>query len=103
MGQRVTVEIELTANHMGHFVLKLCPVNDNSQVASEECFDQYPLYLAEDNSTASYYLPEGTPMKAILKYDVLLPPAVICQQCIVQVLIKGSLKQAILAWVFCMV
>jgi hypothetical protein len=37
--------------------LKLCPINDKNKVTTEECFDQYPLYLADDNSTFSYVIP----------------------------------------------
>ncbi len=51
------MEVELTTNHQGHMTLKLCPINDKNKVTTEECFDQYPLYLADDNSTASYVIP----------------------------------------------
>ncbi len=53
----MTVEIELTTNHQGHMTLKLCPINDNNKVTTDECFDKYPLYLVDDNSTATYVIP----------------------------------------------
>ena len=81
----MTVEIELTTNHMGNMILKLCPINDKNKVTTDECFDRYPLYLAADNTSYTYVIPENTPKVAILRYDVQLPPGVICQQCVVQV------------------
>lgn len=84
MGQRVTVEIELTTNHQGNMILKLCPINDKNKVTTDECFDKYPLYLAHDNSSYTYTIPEDTPKVAVIKYDIVLPPGVICQQCVVQ-------------------
>lgn len=84
MGQVITVEVEITANHMGYFTLKLCPVNDNMKKVTDECFDKYPLVLASDNTSTSFYIPPGTPSIATLKYDVVLPPGVVCQQCIMQ-------------------
>ena len=81
----MNVEVELTTNHMGHMTLKLCPINDKNKVTTDECFDRYPLYLAADNTSYTYVIPENTPKVAILRYDVQLPPGVICQQCVVQV------------------
>ncbi len=34
-GQRITVEVDLTTNHWGHFELKLCPVNDKTKIATQ--------------------------------------------------------------------
>ena len=41
--QPITIKIELTANHMGHFEFHLCPNNNPRQVASQTCLDRYPL------------------------------------------------------------
>jgi len=71
--KRVTVEVELTTNHMGYMILKLCPINDKNKVTTEECFDQYPLYLADNNSTASYVIP-GNPCHAITIQDLNQDP-----------------------------
>lgn len=38
--QEIEIEIELTANHLGTFVMKLCPNNNPNQEATQECFDR---------------------------------------------------------------
>lgn len=40
MLQEIEIEVELTANHLGTFVLKVCPNNNPRQEASQECFDR---------------------------------------------------------------
>ena len=37
MGQNIEVEIDLTTNHWGHFVLKLCPLNDVTEIVTQGC------------------------------------------------------------------
>lgn len=37
--KEIEVEIELTANHYGRFEMYLCPNDDPSREATEECFD----------------------------------------------------------------
>ena len=39
-GQVIGIEIELTANHRGFFVLKLCPLSGNGQIENQSCFDK---------------------------------------------------------------
>ena len=77
-------------------ILKLCPINDKNKVTTDECFDKYPLYLANDNSSFTYVIPEDTPKVAIITYDVELPPGVICQQCVIQVQYKMIPTKAVL-------
>jgi len=42
---RITVEVVLTAHHMGHFEFKACPMN---QTPNQQCFDNYPFRLVRD-------------------------------------------------------
>ena len=39
-GQTIPVTIDITANHWGHFVFKLCANNDFTQDPKQECFDR---------------------------------------------------------------
>ncbi|CAL8131398.1 unnamed protein product [Orchesella dallaii] len=39
-GQPIETEIELTANHWGHFEFRVCPVPDATQEITQECLDQ---------------------------------------------------------------
>ncbi|CAL4142475.1 unnamed protein product [Meganyctiphanes norvegica] len=36
----ITVHVDVTANHLGHFEFKLCPNNNMHQKATQECLDQ---------------------------------------------------------------
>jgi len=84
MGQNIEVEIDLTTNHWGHFVLKLCPLNDVTEIVTQDCLDRYPLYLASDPTTYKYQIPEDTKKKSVVHYDVMLPKGITCKQCVVQ-------------------
>ena len=39
-GQTIPMQVEITANHWGHFEFKLCPNNDVTQDPTQECFDK---------------------------------------------------------------
>lgn len=43
--QEIRIEVELTANHQGHFELYLCPNNNPLVEADQDCFDRYPLQV----------------------------------------------------------
>ncbi|CAH1645838.1 unnamed protein product [Spodoptera littoralis] len=83
VGQEIEVEVELTANHLGTFVMKLCPNNNPKQEASQECFDRYPLYISETRDDR-FLIPLDTAKKEIFRYKVRLPPYVTCTQCVLQ-------------------
>ncbi|CAG7837743.1 unnamed protein product [Allacma fusca] len=87
-GQDVDIEVELTANHMGNFKFKLCPYNGNIKKLTQECFDQYPLYLVNPNGSLSedFHISHK---RAKIKSDtyyltVRLPLYVTCTHCVVQ-------------------
>ncbi|XP_048479610.1 uncharacterized protein LOC105381531 isoform X2 [Plutella xylostella] len=83
VGQEIEVEVELTANHLGTFVIKLCPNNNPRQEASQECFDRYPLYITGTREDR-FLIPLDTAKKEIFRYRVRLPPYVTCTQCVMQ-------------------
>lgn len=82
VGQSIDIEIELTANHYGRFEILLCPNNNPNQEATQSCFDRFPLYL--DNKETSYIIPEDGKKKAVFRYQVRLPPYITCTQCVLQ-------------------
>ncbi|XP_046380895.1 uncharacterized protein LOC124152150 [Haliotis rufescens] len=79
-GQKVTVTVEITANHLGWFEFRLCPVNDVKVRATQECLDRHPLELA-DGAGARYKI--GSESKQY-DVDVILPSNVTCSQCFLQ-------------------
>ena len=44
-GSFIPVIIDVTANHQGYFVFKLCPNNDIFQDPKQACFDANPLWV----------------------------------------------------------
>nr|XP_032514134.1 uncharacterized protein LOC116767768 isoform X1 [Danaus plexippus plexippus] len=83
VGQEIEVEVELTANHLGAFVLKLCPNNNPNQEATQECFDRYPLFISGTREDR-FLIPLDTAKKDTFRYRVRLPPYVTCTQCVLQ-------------------
>jgi hypothetical protein len=70
---------KITANHMGHFEFRLCPLADQKELETEECFARYPL-IVEGGGT-SYYLPHK--QTGDLEVEVTLPD-IKCEQCVLQ-------------------
>ncbi|XP_029663739.1 uncharacterized protein LOC115235834 [Formica exsecta] len=83
VGEEIQVEIELTANHFGRFEMYICPNDDPSREATQECFDSYPLYVS-GTQDVRFEIPRDTGKKGIIQYTVTLPPYLTCSQCVVQ-------------------
>lgn len=83
VGQDIDIEVELTANHYGRFEIFLCPNNNPSQEATQECFDRFPLYISGSKSFI-FNIPEDGKKKVIFRYKVQLPAYLTCSQCVLQ-------------------
>lgn len=83
VGQDIDIEVELTANHYGRFEIFLCPNNNPSQEATQECFDRFPLHVSGTKSFI-FDIPEDGRKKVIFRYKVQLPPYLTCTQCVLQ-------------------
>ncbi|ESP04946.1 hypothetical protein LOTGIDRAFT_156189 [Lottia gigantea] len=79
-GQVIRVSIQITANHRGYFVFKVCPNNDVNRMATHECLDEYALELA-DGSGTKYYIDDRLGNYDI---DLTLPEDLVCSQCVLQ-------------------
>jgi len=84
MGQTIDIEIDISANHWGHFELKLCPTNGRSKLATQECFNKHPLVLADNPRSHQFYVPLDSPKITKFNYKVQLPHGVTCSQCVMQ-------------------
>ncbi|XP_046630908.1 uncharacterized protein LOC124310859 [Daphnia pulicaria] len=83
-GQIIDIEVELTANHKGHFELRLCPLSGDPTLAEkQDCFNKYPLYL-EGSTSHRFQIPEDTKRQETFKYRVKLPDGVTCTRCVIQ-------------------
>lgn len=80
-GEVIAVTVEVTANHMGWFEFSLCPLSAKNALETEECFDRYPLMLA-DGTGRRVDLKDGRAGKYNLKLK--LPQGVKCQLCVMR-------------------
>merc|ERR1712215_308161 len=79
----VDVAVEVTTNHRGFFMFRLCPNNDIMQDPEQDCFDQHVLEMELEHGM-------GT-QRFITSWDrgywnstVILPADMTCSQCILQ-------------------
>ncbi|XP_046637635.1 uncharacterized protein LOC124315930 [Daphnia pulicaria] len=87
-GSVVRLTVNVTANHFGTFVFRLCPKQTANELVTQECLDRYPLQLVEMpgqgdgvvdginfhiGSTTGLYFP-----------SVRLPAGVSCEHCVLQ-------------------
>jgi len=84
MGQTIDIEIDISANHWGHFELKICPVDGKKSLATQECFDKHPLVLADNPRSHQFYVPLDSPKITKFNYQVVLPYGLTCSQCVIQ-------------------
>ena len=69
MGQTIEIDIDISANHWGHFELKICPVDDMGRDPTQECFDSNPLLLA-DTGSERFTVPLDSPKITQFQYQV---------------------------------
>lgn len=81
MGAVVDIEVELTANHKGHFMLKVCPVAAGRREATQECLDKHPLTQLDGATEFPIY---ETPHSLQLQRKVKLPEGLVCSRCVLQ-------------------
>ncbi|XP_064596497.1 uncharacterized protein LOC135463108 [Liolophura sinensis] len=79
-GDIMPVKVQLTANHRGWFEFRLCPHNDNTSEATQECLDQHVLKIAGGSSTRT------TVYSNIYNYNIQLqlPNDLTCERCVFQ-------------------
>lgn len=79
-GQDIVAEVEITANHMGYFVFKLCANNDLLKDPEQECFDETVLQTVDGQDR--WVLPDHH--ARTYEVPLKLPKGLTCRQCILQ-------------------
>ncbi|XP_063615493.1 uncharacterized protein LOC134788558, partial [Penaeus indicus] len=79
-GQTITVRVNVTSNHGGHFEFRICPNNDPSVEASDTCLDKHRL-LKADGSGFKHQISTNTGEHAV---QLQLPQGLTCTQCVMQ-------------------
>ena len=52
-GDAMNITVEVTANHMGYFTFRMCPVREQNQDPDQECFDR-PEHLLKVLTTVRF-------------------------------------------------
>ncbi|XP_078034834.1 uncharacterized protein LOC144468905 [Augochlora pura] len=78
-GQTINAYVKLTANHKGTFTFHLCKLSASKERESEDCFNQYPLQLAEGGY-------EKVVPADQFEFNVALrlPNDLTCKQCVIR-------------------
>merc|ERR1719239_790181 len=79
-GSMIDVEVEVTTNHRGYFMYRLCPNNDVTQDPDQDCFDQFVLNTEHGDP----HLPITDWGLGWWNTRVQLPVGLTCDQCILQ-------------------
>ncbi|XP_047478848.1 uncharacterized protein LOC125031895 [Penaeus chinensis] len=79
-GQTITVRVDITSNHRGHFEFRICPNNNPSVEASQTCLNAHPLFKA-DGSGFEHKISTNNGEHAV---QLQLPPGLTCTQCVMQ-------------------
>jgi len=82
-GEDISVLVNLSANHKGHFEFRLCPQNHPGTPVTQECLDQNLLQIVSPNGSVGTQFPVyagGINFEMKLK----LPPNVTCERCVLQ-------------------
>ncbi|TRY70449.1 hypothetical protein TCAL_02381 [Tigriopus californicus] len=80
-GDDINVEVDVTANHKGHFVFKLCANNNLFSDPNQDCFDETVLEVLPHMEPQFNVTTDNTGTYAL---KLRLPANVTCKQCILQ-------------------
>jgi len=81
MGSVIDIEIEITANHKGSFMLKLCPVRTRNGEATQDCLDRNILTQEDGDKRFPIY---ERPHSVKLTRKARLPAGLTCSRCVLQ-------------------
>lgn len=79
--RNISVGVELTAPHLGHFEFKICPLRNTSDVETQSCFDLFRLpILNENNVEFNFEYPIDNAL-GYINTTVTLPSDLTCEHC----------------------
>ena len=84
-GSYIPVIVDITANHQGYFIFKICPNNDIFMDPAQDCFDAHPLWVGGGDSKYNHTrFPINDYETGLRMVYVRLPMEITCNQCILQ-------------------
>ncbi|CAL8109432.1 unnamed protein product [Orchesella dallaii] len=80
-GQNISVAVELTAPHLGHFEFKVCPLRSSADVEEQSCFDRYQVQILQESGTEFHHeLPIDNTLGWV-NVTATLPSDLTCEHC----------------------
>ncbi|OXA63536.1 hypothetical protein Fcan01_02764 [Folsomia candida] len=83
-GQIIETEIQITANHLGYFEFKLCPVKDETKEVTEDCLNENTLKVLNGETWDTKYYVTSDEMAKDFIVKVKLPHHLTCNRCVMQ-------------------
>ncbi|CAG0892303.1 unnamed protein product [Cyprideis torosa] len=81
-GQVIEALIDITANHLGYFVFRLCPVINEDVEVTQECLDRTPLEIVgAPPGTIEWHIGTDNGIESI---RLKLPAHITCDHCVLQ-------------------
>lgn len=77
-GQKFTAVVSVVTNHLGKFWFSVCPLSHKKENETEECFDKYPVKLA-NGSDYFELLPD---VQGDVPIELALPQGLACKHCV---------------------
>ncbi|RWS06298.1 uncharacterized protein B4U79_02654, partial [Dinothrombium tinctorium] len=78
----ITAKVQLTANHNGHFVFKICPATSKRVEVTQKCLDSNVLEVLNSKDKRKYILPSPNP--GTFEIRLRLPRDLTCERCVLQ-------------------
>lgn len=82
VGSVIKTSVQLTANHKGYFVFKICPAISSIREVTQSCLDSNPLKVINSPNPLRYYVPDK--LSRVFNVTLRLPPTLTCQRCVIQ-------------------
>lgn len=84
-GQVVRMTVQITANHLGYFIFKLCPKQSAGELVTQECLNSHNLTVINGDNTGLRFLVDQEDPNQMFFYPVVqLPEDVNCENCVIQ-------------------
>ncbi|XP_041377639.1 uncharacterized protein LOC121390010 [Gigantopelta aegis] len=81
-GELISVVVKVTANHLGYFEFRLCPLDSRTPRVTQSCLDHTLLKIQDGHDWTTKYYPGSR--KGEFSIRVKLPDGLTCTRCVMQ-------------------
>lgn len=80
-GDDIDLTADLSANHLGYFEYRVCPVEDPNVPVTQDCLDKHPVYITETRD-GRYHVKASE--NGVIFMKGRLPANMSCDHCVLQ-------------------